>query len=894
MKPHYLTPLFAPKAVAVVGASDTAGSIGQAIFSNILVSGYKGKLYPVNLNRKLVAGIAAVSSVRMIEGPVDLAVFATPVRTWPAVVKDCGKKGVKAVVLVKEFGDFEPLEAEVIEETVASARKYGIRVLGPNTLGLMRPIIGMNASNYAGRVKSGNLALVAQSSALCTAMLDWADAKGMGFSSVVSMGEGSDIDFGEILDYLVADHNTQGILIHTHHIHDARRFMSALRAAARSKPVVVIKSGRSDAHLNGITESSHLIDDADVFDMALARAGVLRVNTIAQLFTAARVLAANYRTQGGRIAIVTNGIGTGILAADSAISNGVPLAQLSPETLAQLDHEMPRDWSRGNPIDIIGDASPARFRTAVKVAAQDPNVDGILVIFTPQAGTDHLATAELMASLQKEIQKPLFMSWLGDARVAASREVFSREKIAHFRTPEFAIEVFRALAAFHHNQQLVLQTPGPLKEEATPPNIHAAHEIIETAMNQGREVLSEIESKMVLEAFHIPTNPARLARTADEAVELAQTFGYPVVLKIDSPDILYKSDVGGVELNIRTEIALRAMFSAIIERAREKMPNANINGIMVQPMVKRPYGRELMLGCTHDNTFGPVLTFGAGGIAAEALDDRKLSLPPLNDYLANSMIDGTRVNRILGSFKNMPAIDREALKATLLRVSEMVCELPAIYEMEINPLIADEQGILALDARIIVRAPQGNRRRYGHMAIMPYPTDLVEYMTLRDGTEVMIRPMRPEDADMQQEFVRSLSEESRFNRYMSSIKELSRPVLVRFTQLDYDREMALSMVATIEGKTQQLAASRYFMNPDNESCEFALVVGDDWQGRGIGVIMMERLFDAARQQGLKIMYGEVLANNKGMLKLMGKLGFKIDPHPEDRALTWVTKVLIED
>lgn len=891
MKPHYLTPIFSPRSIAVVGASDSPGSVGQAVFANLLIGGFKGKIYPINLNRKVVGGIAAASSVRAIEDVVDLVVITTAVRTWPSVFKDCGKKGVKAILLAKEFSDSDPLEAEVMEESLAMARRAGIRVLGPSMLGFMRPVVGVNASNYTGRVRSGNLALIAHSSALCAALLDWADAKGIGFSTVVSMGDSSDIDFGEILDFLVADGHTQGILVHVHHIHDARRFMSALRMAARSKPVVVIKSGRSREHLEGLTHASHLVGHVDVFDSALARAGVLRVQTISQLFIAARVLAANYRMQGRQIAIVTNGIGPGVLAADSAISNGVPLATLSDSTMALLNAELPRNWSKGNPVDIIGDASPVRFRMAVKACIDDPNVDGVLVIFTPQTGTDHLTTAELMSGLQKETQKPLMMSWLGDARVAESREVFTRHKIANFRTPEFAIEVFRALAAFHENQKMLMQTPSPLKEELSPPDVETARAIIQGAFAQGRDVLSEMESKQVLDAFNIPVNPSRLARTASEACQIASEIGYPVVLKIDSPDIFYKTDVGGVELNIRTEVALRAMFEAIVERATTLRPDAKIYGVTVQPMNRRPYGRELIVGVSHDATFGPVITFGAGGIAVEAIGDRSLALPPLNDYLVTSMVERTRISRVLGPFKNMPEINRDALKNVLLRVSEMVCELPEILELDINPLIADEQGVVALDARMIVRPARTQGKRYGHMAIMPYPAEMVERLVLNDNTEVLVRPMRPEDADMQQDFVRNLSEESRFNRYLSSIKELSRPLLVRFTQLDYDREMALVMLRQLEGGLDQLAVSRYFVNPDNESCEFALVVADNWQGRGIGPIMMERLFDAARAQGLKTMYGEVLANNKGMLKLMARLGFKVEPHPEDRALTWVTKPL---
>ncbi|WP_062789099.1 bifunctional acetate--CoA ligase family protein/GNAT family N-acetyltransferase [Aquitalea pelogenes] len=891
MKPHYLTPLFSPRTVAVVGASDTPGSIGQAVFANLLAGNFQGKLFPVNLNHKVVGGIPAVPSVRLIEPAVDMAVVCTAIRSLPAIIKDCGKKGIKAVLLAKEFSDSEQLEREILNESVSIARHYGIRVLGPNVLGLMRPVAGFNATNYTSKVRPGNMALVSQSSALCTAMLDWADSKGIGFSSVISVGEALDVDFGEILDYLVADNFTQGILLHVHHIHHARRFMSALRAAARTKPVVVIKSGRYQDDVTGVTHSSNLIESGDVFDAALSRAGVLRVSSIAQLFTAAKVLAANFRVGGKRLAIVTNGIGPGVLAADSAYTNGVELAKLSDATMDLLNNALPRNWSHGNPIDLIGDASPVRFRTAVKACIDDPNVDGVLVVFTPQAGTDHLTTAQLMIGLQRESSKPMFLSWLGDAKVSESRDLFSKAKCAHFRAPEYGIEVFRNLASYHYNQQLLLQTPGPLEGKREAPDLLRARAVIAGAMAEGRTILSERESKEVLAAFRIPVNPTLLARSEDEAVVLAEQIHYPVVLKIDSPDIIYKSDVGGVELNISNEATLRAAFRSILERAHQAMPEARIDGISVQPMRKRRFAREVMVGVTHDSSFGPVITFGAGGIAVEVMHDRALSLPPLNQYLVGSMIRKTRIGQLLGAFKNLPAVDMEELVDVLLHVSEMVCELPELREMDINPLVADEKGVIALDARIIVEPLKPDVKRYGHMAIMPYPTHMVRSATLNDGMKVTIRPVRPEDAEMQQEFVRTLSDESRYNRYMSSIKQLSQTMLVRFTQLDYDREMALAMTCETENGEEQQAVARFITDPDNEGCEFALEVADKWQGKGIGYILMNALFDAAREQGLTVMRGEVLAGNKGMLKLMHKLGFTVETHPEDRALTIVTKIL---
>lgn len=892
MKPHYLTLLFSPRNVAVIGASDTPGSIGQSVFANLLTGNFQGRLFPVNPNRKVVGGISSCDTVRQIDQAIDLAVVTTALRHLPAIMRDCGKRGVRAVLLARGFSADVATERGWLLEALGIARQLGIRVLGPNMFGLMRPVAGFNASNYPATVRPGNLALVSQSSALCSAILDWADSKSIGFSSVVAVGEASDVDFGEILDYLVADNLTQGILLHIHNINDARRFTSALRAAARSKPVVVIKSGRNEGDVPGLTHASNLVGSADVFDAVLSRAGALQVDTIARLFTVAQVLAANFRVQGRRLAIVTNGIGPGVLAADCVLKYQVELAVLSTQTMDLLNQVLPRNWSSGNPLDIIGDASPMRFRTVVKACIDDPGVDGVLVIFTPQAGTDHIKTAQLMVGLQRESSKPLFMSWLGGAKVTESRTLFNNARCAHFGAPEHAIEVFRNLADYQQNQQLLLQTPGPLEGKRAEPDVARARAVIGQALADGRGVLSERAAKAVLAAFNIPVNQAFLAETEEQAIALADKIGYPVVLKIDSPDIFYKSDIGGVELNIGTASALRHAWRGIMERARSLRPDARIEGVSVQLMRRRRFAREVLIGVTHDQAFGPVIVFGAGGIAVEVMKDRALALPPLNAFLVRQMLSQTRIGLLLGPFKNVPGIDQDQLVQILLQVSEMVCVLPEILEMDINPFLVDEHGGIALDARMVVGAVRPDVKRYSHMAIMPYPTQMIKTMCLVDGSQMTIRPVRPEDAEMQQRFVRNLSEQSRYNRYMSSIKQLSQSMLVRFTQLDYDREMALAAIFVREdGAEDWLAVARFMTDPDNEACEFAVEVADDWQGRGVGSLLMQDLFAAARAQGLKTMRGEVLSSNKGMLKLVKKLGFTVETHPEDRSLALINKVL---
>lgn len=895
MKPHYLTSLFCPNNIAVIGASDRPHTLGQTIFTNLLANSFKGKLYPVNLKHKIVGGIPAVTSVTKIATPIDMAILLTPVHTYPKIVRDCVKKGIKAIVLCKNLRGVAEEDEKYLLRAVKYAKQKGIRLLGPSALGLMRPVLGLNASSYSAVVRPGNLALISQSSALCAAMLDWADSKEIGFSTVVSVGDHSfDLDFGEILDFLVNDTSTRAILLHVHHVLAGRKFISALRAAARSKPVVVIKSGRSEDHVTGYTHASQLINSSDVFDSALSRAGVLRVQSISQIFTAVKVIVANYRTMGKRLAIISNGIGIGILAADSAYTQGVELPVLSAATMHALNDTLPTNWSHSNPIDLLADASPLRFRTATKLCLEDENVDGVLVLFTPQAGTDHLATAQMMVTLQRESSKPLFLSWLGDAKVKESRELFTKARCVHFRAPEYAVEVFRNLAAYHQNQQLLLQTPSPLEENREQPNIALARAIIKEARKSKRDIMPEHLSKALLQAFHVTTNPTELATSIEEALVLAEEVGYPVVLKINSADIFHKSDVGGVELNVTNQDNLIASYHAILERATKLSPHAHIDGISVQPMYKKRHARELMIGVGQDPVFGPVITFGLGGLAVEIQHDCALALPPLNDFIIQDMMTRVKVGKTLGAFKQMPPINYQSLKDILLRISELVSELPDIKELDINPLMVDENGAVVLDARIVLQKKSKQQiRRYSHMAIMPYPSYMQSYLKLKDKTQVTVRPIRPEDADMQQAFVRNLSDESRYNRYLSSIKQLSQNILVRFTQLDYDREMALVMIHEGKEQHEMLGVARYSTDPDFEVCEFALEVADHWQRRGVGPILMNKLFDAAREQGLKTMRGEVLSANTSMQKLMKNLGFTIKKDPEDPSLSLVEKPLVE-
>ncbi|MDD5403274.1 MAG: bifunctional acetate--CoA ligase family protein/GNAT family N-acetyltransferase [Sulfuricella sp.] len=892
MGQHYLSPLFAPKSVAVFGASDRIDSIGQIVFQNMLESGYQGGLYPINPKSAEIQGRKAYPTIAEIGEAVELVVIATPPQTVPDIIEDCGKHGVKAAVIITAgFGETGPKGQALERAVLENASRHGIRLIGPNCLGVMRPSIGLNATFNKGGANSGNLAFVSQSGALCTAILDWAQSNDVGFSSVVSMGSSADVDFGEILDYLVSDNKTQNILLYIEGIRNARSFMSSIRAAARIKPVILVKVGRHAAGSKAaMSHTASLVGSDDVFDAAVRRAGVVRVQTITQLFAAAKALSSGFRPVGNRLAIVTNGGGPGVMATDRAVDLGLEIATLSDSTIERLNHVLPPNWPHSNPVDIIGDAQAERYHHAVKACLEDPNVDGVLAILTPQAMTRPLEAANTVIELAGQYSKPLLACWMGESQVAEARLAFTKARKPSFRTPEPAVEVFSYLSDYYRNQKLLMQMPGPLSDQVEP-DVAGARMVIEGALLERRKVLNEMESKALLSAFHIPVAKTMVARTPNEALLIAEQLGFPVAMKVNSPDISHKTDAGGVRLNLGNAQAVRAAYHEIMENVQRNRPGARMDGISIEPMIVKPNGRELMVGVTSDPVFGPVITFGAGGTTVEIMGDRAVTLPPLNHFLVKDLIHGTHVSRMLGAFRHMPPADMAALESVLLRVSEMVCELPLLMEMDINPLIVDENGVLAADARVVVEYRQPNPDRYAHMAIYPYPTHLVSKWQLADGTDITIRPIRPEDAELEQAFVHDLSEESRYFRFMRSVQELTPDMLSRFTQIDYSREMALIAVTQEHGKEMELGVTRFSINPDGESCEFALVVADAMRGKGLGQKLMTALMDAARSKGLKVMEGEVLGNNRNMLKLMTRLGFNIETSPEDESIKNVSKML---
>jgi acetyltransferase len=860
--------------VALLGASEREGSLGRIVWRNLAAGGLRGGLYAVNPKHSSVFGQPAFASLSRLPGKPDLAVVATPARTVPRIIAEAGAAGIRAaIVLSSGFGETGAAGRALQDEMVQAARRHGVRILGPNCLGAMRTDAGLNATFARTPARPGTLALVSQSGAMCGALLDWAHGAGVGFTSVVSLGAAADVDFGEILDFLVGDAATEAVLLYVEGIRDARRYMSALRAAARVKPVVVLKVGRYASGSKAASSHTGALVGADgVFDAALRRAGTVRVKTYTQLFAAARILATPRFPQGERLAILTNGGGPGVVAADSASENGVPLASLSEETISLLSQKLPAQWSRGNPIDIIGDAPAELFGVATAAALADPNVDALLAMYSPVAVTAPEAAAAAVAEQAGGSRKPVLAAWLGDINDSKSRARLEAANIPNFYTPENAVEAFSFLCAYRRNQAQLMQVPLAREADEPPPDLSKANSLFDKAQSENRTLLTEHEAKALLSAFGLPVPPSIVSNTKDQAVQAARSIGFPVVLKIHSPDIAHKSDVGGVRLNLQNADMVASAFDDMMRHVKSLRPQARIEGAVVQPMLRFAHAREVLVGVATDAVFGPVISFGAGGVSVEAVRDTALALPPLNAPLAHELMARTRVHRLLLGYRDVPAADLDALTDILRGVSRMVCAAAWIKEMDLNPVLAHPGGAVIADARVVVdparRVPPP---RYGHMAIHPYPTELEGEIALRDGRKVRVRPIRPEDAERELRFFAGLSERSRYHRFMQHLPELPPRMLARFTQLDYDRELAL--VALDPSEDAFIAVGRYAPNPDGRTAEFALTVADAWQDKGLGRNLLARLCDAARAAGYEALLGHVLAENHEMLDLAARMGF---------------------
>ncbi len=892
MDKHFLTPLFTPGSIAVfAGRADEPDSQtpqGRVLLQALRAQRYAGTLTFVDIH-------ATGTLADLAEAQADLALIALPADEVATALELAGRIKCRAALVISSgMGAAQALELHKI------ARRDGIYLLGPNCMGFQRPQLQLNASVAGELCAKGPLALVSQSGALTSSILDWAQKNGVGFSTVVSLGRNTDVDMAQVLDFLAADAQTHSIVVYLEGISNARRFMSALRAAANAKPVVVLKSGRKPAgNMAALTHSGAIVGSDDVFDAALRRAGAVRVRSFVALFSAAKCLASRYRAVGRRLAIVTNGGGPGVLAADWISEVNLQLACLTGEQARALQTQLPALASLSDLIDVSEEAGPEHFQAALEAADKARQVDGVLAIYSPKVGIDSATIASVLASSNKALGKPLLTCLMGDSSVGEARQILNDAAIPTFRTPEAAVGAFGNIASFYQNQQLLQQTPPPMSDLAKP-DVEGARMLIESVLAERRKVLTEMESKALLAAFHIPVTRTILARSANEAIMIASQLGFPVALKIDSPDISHKSDVQGVALNVLNAVGVRDTYAEMVQTVARLQPEARINGVTVQNMSSQKRGREIYIGMVTDEPFGPVIVFGSGGTMIELINDRAMELPPLNQFLARSLIARARVAETLGDWRGASAINMDALEQVLLRVSEMVCELPQLREMDINPIIVDESGAVAVDARIVVdNAPPG-MHNYSHLAILPYPSQHEQVWPLRGGGEYTVRPVHPDDASMLQEFVRNLSPESRYFRFISSMQELPASMLARFTLIDYDREMALVAVqreqtvgadGEVTEVSRMLGVSRYITNPDRSSCEFSLVVADDSKGKGLGSRLMLSIMNFAREKGLAEIEGLVLANNPTMLKLMRGLGFTIKAYPDDADFKLVTQTL---
>ncbi len=871
-----LDALFEPKAIALIGASNQPGSVGDVLARNLFGAGFHGPIMPVNPHEQAIHSTLNYPSVADLPIDPDLAVIATPGRAVPGLIAELGGRGCRAaIVITAGFGEGEHTEGQRLrQEMLNAAQPHLLRVVGPNCLGFISPHVGINASFAQLTPPAGDLAFITQSGAVATAVLDWAAHRGIGFSHLVSLGDMSDVDFGDLLDYLALDRRTRAILLYVESITHARKFMSAARIAARSKPVVVVKAGRSAAGAKAALSHTGALAGADaVYDAAFRRVGVLRVYRLRELFEAVATLAAGLRVSGDRLAILTNGGGIGVLATDAVDEYGGELAMLAPETLAKLDTVLPPTWSHGNPVDILGDAGGKRYADALAALLADRGSDAILVLNCPTAVADSMDAARAVVGAAGKARCPVLTSWLGEGSAAESRRLLSANRLPTYETPDEAVRAFMHLARYRQTQDLLMQTPPAA---AIAPDRDSARGVIANALREGRAVLTEPEAKAVLKAYGIPVLETVVATDPQDAARRAAAIGFPVALKILSPDITHKSDVGGVRLHVASpeavERAARDMQTVITAKA----PQARLDGFIVQAMAARPQAHELIAGIAEDPAFGPVILFGQGGTGVEVIGDRAIGLPPLNMLLARDMIGRTRIARLLAGYRDRPAADLDAIALTLVKLSQLLAELDEVVELDINPLLADADGVLALDARVVVRAYDGVPGR--RMAIRPYPSELAHDVALSDGTAVHIRPIRPEDEPVLLDMLaRSAADDIRL-RFFAPLKEITHTFAARLTQIDYDREMAL--IATSPGDGAMLGVARLIADPNGIAAEFAVFVRSDLKGRGLGYRLMTEILDYARRHGIKRVHGDVLRENTTMLSMAAELGFGVARSPD--------------
>jgi len=883
---------FAPKTVAVIGATETANTVGRTILWNLVSSPFGGTVFPINPKRPSVLGVKAYKHIAEVPEPVDLAVIVTPASSVPGIIHDCVEEGVKgAIVISAGFKEIGPAGVELERQALAEARRGNMRIIGPNCLGVMSPLTGLNATFASGIARAGNVGFISQSGALCTAVLDWSLREMVGFSAFISIGSMLDVGWGDLIYYLGNDPRTRSIVIYMETIGDARGFLSAAREVALNKPIIVIKAGRSAAAAKAAaSHTGSLAGSDEVLEAAFRRSGVLRVNSIADLFYMAEVLSKQPSPKGPRLTILTNAGGPGVLATDALVACGGELTEISPEAMEALNQILPAAWSHNNPIDVLGDASPERYAKAVEIAAKDPNSDGLLVVLTPQSMTDPTQIAEHLKPYAKLEGKPILASWMGGAEVAAGVSILNQARIPTFQFPDTAVRAFTYMWRWAYNLKGLYETPSLATDSAeSAPNKTLTAEIIQNARDAGRTILTEAESKQVLDAYYIPTVRTVVARTVEEAMEQTERIGYPVVLKLFSETLTHKTDVGGVQLNLTGREAVDRAWRRIQASVTEKAGVEHFQGVTVQPMIKTGDGYELIIGSSLDAQFGPVLLFGTGGQLVEVFKDRALSLPPLNTTLARRMMEHTKIYKALKGVRGRKPINLAELEQVMVRFSRLVVEQPWIKEIDINPLLATPERLVALDARVVVHGLEVTKEELPKLAIRPYPNRYVANWTMKDGTDVLVRPIRPEDEPMMVKFHETLSERSVYLRYfhlMNLPQRVAHERLTRICFIDYDREMALVAERRnpSSGENEILAVARLTRILGTNDAEVAVLVSDHFHGRGLGKELLARLVIVGGDEKLGALRADILPDNRDIMRICEKLGFALRHSVEDEVV----------
>ena len=866
-----LNRIFRPRHVAVVGASEKAGTIGNALMKNLADGRFSGTVLPVNPKYQTMHGQACFESVSVLETGVDLAVIATPMHSVPDIVNECVEKKVGGAVVISAGGKEVGEAGREIEETIwRIAQGGGLRIVGPNCMGIIRPGVNLNASFASEMPAAGNLAFVSQSGAICTAILDMALKERIGFSHFVSIGSMLDVDFGDMIDYLGNDSSAKSILLYIENLTNFRKFMSAARSVSRIKPIIVLKSGRSPAGARAAASHTGAMAGEDaVYDAAFKRAGIVRVDTIEELFDCAELMAKQPRPRGSRLAILTNGGGPGVMATDTLARHGQEPAPLDPETVKAFDAFLPDFWSRGNPIDILGDASAERFGRSLAICFNAKNLDGVLVILAPQALTDPLSVAETLAAAIQERRFPVFACWMGGKRIATAVDVLNAAGIPTYDTPERAVRAFLYMVEYARNLEMLLEVPPKMAGDmAFDPE--KVRRLIADAPDRG--FMSEADANAILTAYGLPMIRTQIATTETQAARIAGELGYPVVMKLHSPDITHKTDADGVRLDLRGDADVGQAYRQILSSARQYQPDARIEGMALQPYFANP-DYEILLGAKRDANFGPVILFGMGGIYTEVLKDRSLGLPPMNRLLARRLMQETKAYSLLQGYRNRPAADMPRLEEMIIRLSQLLIDFPEIAELDMNPVLIKDGDPVAVDARILlspIAVPSSL-----HLVISPYPQEDESHMVAADGRAIFIRPVKPEDAPLFTALFKTLSPTTIYYRFFGALKELNPEMLARFTQIDYDREIALVAIDEASQTDNILGVARVIGDPDAKTGEFAVLVGDAWQGKGIGSNLLEKCLSIAEKQGFRAVNGIVLHENKNMLALGKKLGFEI-------------------